>query len=237
MVVGAVEPMQICDSNQLTKLATSGHDLYIGEIHGTVETPKLVRCLVEKILHAQHEPLTVSLEMPESARDLKSQFWFGDDGRSSKAMWSLVEFLLYQEHQGYLALHFQDTPEVMKNASTNIGEEIIGNALNSISNNGQLLAFGGSFHSGKAPFSFAPDLKPAGMFVGSSVTHVYIEAIEKEAWACVNGKCGIQQFPKTALKNAKAGALIDGSDVFHDYIYVIGKATASPPQFIKKDTE
>src|SRR4029079_3591029 len=96
-----------CPPTKLDELVGRGQDLYFGELHGTVESPALIKCLVMVALRAKHEPLIVSLEQEPQRRDPASDLWSGKDGRSSQAMWELTQFLLEKEKQGLLTLHQQ----------------------------------------------------------------------------------------------------------------------------------
>lgn len=81
--------------------------LIVGEMHGTKESPELVRMLIDKA--AAHRPIRLGLEMPVSGqaamevflhssgtaadreRMLQSPFWASKDGRSSTAMLQLID--------------------------------------------------------------------------------------------------------------------------------------------------
>ena len=89
----AAEP---CARTPLDDYVEQGRDLLIGELHGTAESPALVRCLVLTALKRGGEPLVVSLEHTPGARDLGSEAWKSNDGRSSIAMWELASFLFEQ---------------------------------------------------------------------------------------------------------------------------------------------
>ena len=226
-----------CDANGLLELVRGGKDLYLGEMHGTAETPALIQCLVEEALLHKRKPLYVSLELPMEARDPGSSFWSGTDGRSSEAMWLLVQFLMRHENTGELTLCLQYSNEAKRVAGQNRAEEIIGNDLNNLAKKGQLIAMSGSFHSRKAPANYAPNLKPAGMYAGDSVIHIFVEPIERAAWTCDGSGCGAHKYPRTPLKNARSGMLVHAEEVGHayaeeighDYIFFLARSTASPP--------
>jgi hypothetical protein len=51
-----------CSQTPLHDFVRRGQDLYLGELHGTVEVPALVRCLVIAAMENKGEPIIVSLE-------------------------------------------------------------------------------------------------------------------------------------------------------------------------------
>ena len=79
------------------EVLSSGKNLYLGELHGTVEVPQLVREIVDATLVTSTLPVAVSLELPLAAKNGESPFWEGTDGRSSQAMYALVQYLLALE--------------------------------------------------------------------------------------------------------------------------------------------
>ncbi|HTQ99585.1 MAG TPA: hypothetical protein VMH83_06325, partial [Candidatus Acidoferrum sp.] len=58
----------------LDKLLAFG-SLFLGELHGTTETPQLVRCLVDRALVTSQQKLIVSLELEGDVRDPDSYSW------------------------------------------------------------------------------------------------------------------------------------------------------------------
>lgn len=212
----------------LDRLLSHG-DLFIGEVHGTVESPRLMQCLVERALPRVNETVIVSLELSERARDSGSLHWRDiRDGRSSAAMWSLLEFLVQKEREGALRLHFQHGGQVPAGMSI---DEYSGMALKTLVKEGFVIALAGNFHSSRAIEPRRPGIAPAGTYVGSDITHIRIESVEAgEAWFCSSDPpCRVRPMPGTSIKNASAGELVDGSEMNHDLIFFVQKYTASMP--------
>lgn len=174
---GTVEASEImCPADAVLDRLLSHGDMFIGEVHGTVESPKLIRCLVERALPRAKEPVIVSLELPGMARDRGSLHWRAvRDGRSSEAMWSLLEFLVEKEHQGSIRLHFQRGNPAPSDVDL---DEYSGLALKELVKEGLVIAFAGNFHSSRETPAWNPGVKPAGTYVGSDIAHIRIEAVE-----------------------------------------------------------
>ena len=233
--------------DNLHSYIASGGDLFLGELHGTNEVPELFRNLIETAIFAKRsnkEKLIVSLEKSNDARDLESWFWEGRDGRSSVAMWELVKYLLTEELAGNLELHFQHSMnDQFWNMSANEREESIGKEIARLSIDAQVLILGGNIHSSKdlsVLGEFGENLKSVGMFLNPDMLHIYVEVIgESELWVCFgdpDSECGIQN--KTSVfEDAKAGSLIDGVMLSHDYILFIPPTTASLPKYENRDKE
>jgi hypothetical protein len=216
-----------------------GQDLYLGEGHGTVESPALVRCLVIAALERGEKPLLVSLELDPSARDPKGDAWHGRDGRGSEAMWNLTQFLIEQEKAGRLELNLQlsfppvfiagETPPKLDFAAY---ERSIGIPLGELSTRGQLIALGGNVHSRKERIQMPQhSYYPAGHYLGSGVVHVDLESAGRgTAWNCNAEGCGIHIVPGQTTSIGMANTLVDGKPFDHDVVYLLPTVTASPPK-------
>jgi hypothetical protein len=215
--------------DSLDRLLNLG-DLYLGEIHGTVEAPALLHCLVERALVRTNEDITVSLELPEKARDRNNAFWRGVDGRSSQAMWSLVAYLEAQEAKGRLKLHFQITSPPFVGADF---DRRTGQVLAQLARDSLLIALSGNAHNRREPFPFNPNGTTAGMFVGRDVKTVDVEAIEGGAASvCLvpdPKSCGVKSIPKTPIEDAQAGSLLKVAGLGYDYAFFVSKFAPSPP--------
>ncbi len=231
-----------CPSDaMLIKLLSFG-DLYLGEIHGTAETPQLVQCLVEKALATSKERIIVSLELESGARDPGSYPWqetSPHDGRTSKAMFNLLAYLKDKESQGLLNLDFQhkiifDRPDGKSRA------EIIGLDLKALSERGLLIALSGNAHSMKTmPPGMPLNGLQEGRYVGPNMTHIWVQAVDGgTTWNC-SPDCGVHEMKKLSRIDGNPDTLVDGSTVGHDYIYFIPQRTftASPPQKVITDTQ
>lgn len=234
--VAVAEPIPDCNAKPLVDFIRSGEDVYLGELHGTVEIPQLLQCLVNVAIKTKRKDrIIVSLELRNEARNLKSDFWRGTDGRSSEAMWSLMKNLLVLEKQGEIQLHFQrDELNISSMGNQNKIEKLMGQAMAKLAIKGQLIALSGNYHSNKEPPFYDVDFTPTGMFVGENVIHIYVLPMShnSEAWGCVNNrKCGAFQYSKMTIPNAVVDELLNGDELNHDYIFFMNKTTASPPKY------
>lgn len=223
---------QACSRTPLHTFIERGQDLYLGESHGTVEIPALVRCLVIAALERKDEALIVSLEQQPNARDLQGDAWRGQDGRGSAAMWELTTFLLEQEKLGRLTLH-QHAPTVFDNPFDPAAyERRMGTPLLELAKRGLLLALSGNFHSRNAPVPMSPSYDPAGMYAGMDVLHIDVESAGGgSAWNCTAGGCGAHQLSGRSPFNGTPNTLMDGKDFGHDFVYLLPQFTASPPKY------
>ena len=214
----------------LFNLVQSGDDLYIGEIHGTKEIPELIHALVEFAINdQQQEKLAVILELPSTARDFKSYFWSGLDGRSSVSMAALVSGLIKLEGEGYIELFFQLEGYDYSNFSLSTYEEHLGRFVDDKLDSYQVIAYGGSAHSAKNRFSEDVTYYPAGHYI-RNITSIYVAANQPYSfWGCLQAGCSEHSSDPSAELLKEPGSLIDGEKIHHDYIYIIGGLTASPP--------
>jgi hypothetical protein len=232
--VAASEPS--CAPTKLDALVARGQDLYFGELHGTAEVPALVKCLVLVALRNKREPLIVSLEQESQRRDPASDLWRGTDGRSSRAMWELTQFLLEQEKLGRLELHQQlDKPVPFKEgvAPPTVDpvqyEKNMGGPLRGLAARGQLIALSGNMHSRKEALPGFP-YEPAGSYAGPDVLHIDLEpGAGGSAWTCLSNGCGSHDLPG-GTSASTVGELVDGNWMGHDFIYRMPRLTASPPK-------
>jgi hypothetical protein len=229
---GAQQP---CARTPLDEHVERGRDLLIGEMHGTVESPELVRCLVLVALRDKHaEPLVVSLEQIPSARDMAGDVWKTNDGRSSIAMWDLAQFLFQQEKAGLLTVAFHmpeiqvTRPEDLPDAAAY--EKLMGIPLRELAQKAQLIALVGNFHSsGKRPGYATYD--PAGVYVGESALHVRVDSVAPGTmWNQMNG-----QYAKREGGGSFAGhepnTLVPDTLMGHDFVYLVSRLTASAPKY------
>jgi hypothetical protein len=214
-----------CPSAQKLRPLLKLGNIYLGELHGTVESPNLVRCLTDAEVAAGAAPLFVSLELPEFARDTHNGAWGGVDGRTSQAMMSLVDYLESLEKQGKLTLDFQLTGKEQNAVQMN---KQVGEHLRGLATKGRLIALGGNLHSQRKQ-AMIPSLTfaPAGAFVGDGIkTVMIVHARDGTAWNCTE-TCGAHK--DKGFTGIKADELVDGSAYGHDYLYGLDQVTASPP--------
>jgi hypothetical protein len=226
-----------CQTGRLGELVRQGKDLYLGELHGSVEAPALVRCLVEEAVAHKARKLIVSLEQQPLARDPTGDAWRATDGRGSQAMWELTQYLIGEEKAGHLQLHqqvpgpltFRDGEPPPKYDPVAY-EKDMGEPLKVLAAYGQLIALSGNAHSRNKPL---PGLayQPAGAFVGPGVVHVAVMATSGgTAWNCIAGKCEAHPLPALGEQAGAPGSLTDGAWLDHDFIFWVPQSTASPPK-------
>jgi hypothetical protein len=225
VAISSVRQAQCPSARQLQPLISLG-SVYLGELHGTNEVPQLVGCLVDATIAAGIKPLTVSLELPDFARDTKSLTWSGPDGRTSKAMAKLVEHLEALESAHQITLDFQVTGYESSDDAMN---HSVGMHLRDLASRSRVIALGGNFHSQrKNVLQPSFHVAPAGSYVGSDVKTVFVDSTGNGyAWFCA-ASCG-EQADSSATAGGYVGQLKDGASVGHDYIYKIGPFTASSP--------
>ncbi len=217
-----------CPTVQLMDSMISKGSVYVGEIHGTDEAPEFVACLLDRALEVR-DPVVLSLELPARAEDRNSDFWAGEDGRSSHAMRRLLDHALVIKGEGRLSIHYQeDRAGDIRQLDARIGESLAG-----LSKSNTVIALSGNIHAMKyiperMGLSKALPL-PAGSYLGENFTHVRLGAEGGgSVWGCMNGDCGRHDVPGSKSGH-RAGAIIDGHDFGYDFIYFVKKYTASPP--------
>lgn len=228
-----------CPHDALTELVQQGKDLYLGELHGTVEAPALLRCLVlvaldNSAIRDHEQALIVSLEQLPVAREPNGEAWRGNDGRGSEAMWNLTQFLLSQEKAGRLQLHQQLQPPTPRPGESSPVfdpvdyERAMGAPLKDLAARGQLIALSGNAHS---RIERLPGLNydPAGIYAGREIVHVDLRSVaDGTAWVCLTANCGVHEL-RGSPEN-EPGTLTAGHWAGHDFVYWLPSSTASPPK-------
>jgi hypothetical protein len=210
----------------LRSLAALG-SVYIGEVHGTAQTPALVQCLVDLLVADKTPPFTVSLELPSSARNFEDPVWSGVDGRTSQAMASLVKHLVVLEDQKKIAIDFQ----IKQGMDFQKFDHDNGMALRELAAKGRLIAYGGNTHAQRRQvFLQGSNIQPAGSFTGPTVVTVLIDPVaDGSAWDCET-TCGVHPVSSFQVGN-KLGELRKDDKYGFDLVYVIAAFTPSPPLF------
>jgi hypothetical protein len=210
-----------------------GRLLIVGEIHGGRETPDLVAALLTDI--AQGQPVRLGLEMPASeqaslqaylhssgstqdkASLLQAPFWKGRDGRSSNAMFQLIESARALRKAGrdvdifpMEPVYGDQTTVTRQGGFMHVKEagmaEAIRGALHGDRSRPFVVALMGNVHArygGKGVLA-----QPS---IGPSVTEQLVSAMpyvvlpfarQTDAWNCTNDGCAVHTFnSSTAPKN------------------------------------
>jgi hypothetical protein len=216
-------------SATIEKILSLG-SVYIGELHGTSQSPDLVRCLAEASIARHIKPLTVSLEIPPDAVEPTSPFWKDPDGRASQAMYALVMYLKAQQDAGLLRLHFQVLRGDQRSPDN---DERAGREISTLAAEGRVIALSGNVHSRHTAPGEDVARKPSGDFVGPHVKTIALTTVHGgSAWVCMDGICAVHTIPP----NSRLGVyeLVDGTQAGHDWIFPMEQFTASPPKVANK---
>lgn len=224
-ISSAISQLKCPSAEEMAPLLALG-SVYLGEVHGTNQSPKLVECLVDATLASGVKPLVVSLELPSFARNTESLTWSGVDGRTSKAMAELVEHLETLERAHRIILDFQVTGY---EASDEVINREIGIHLKDLAAKSRVIALGGNFHSQRRNvLQPSTHVRPAGSYVGVAIKTVFVDSAGRgHAWFCSN-TCG-KHATSNAVPDGHVGQLMDGADVGHDYVYKVAPFTSSAP--------
>lgn len=214
-----------CPADAMLQRITGLGNVYIGELHGTQESPAFLRCLVDYEIAHGVKPLTVSVEFAESARDMNAPDWQAHDGRTSVAMASLMQWLMAEETRGYIRLHFQRG----KVDANDDFDRRVGEALRDLATNGHVIAYSGNFHNMKvAPPGL--NVVPAGAYVGPAFTHIAIVDVNGgTAWFSTAEGTGVHKLTAKRAGYGTPGTLIDGHENGYDFMYLVPTFSASPP--------
>lgn len=231
---GAGQCADIGTGNSLTKkaqveaiacAATRGRLLIVGETHGSNETPALVAALLAHI--AQGRPVRLGLEITvgmraplqtylhssgnaqDKASLLQAEFWKSADGRSSKAMFQLIEsarvlrsagrdvdvFLMEPEYGDHATVARQGGYVHVKEAGM---AEAIRRELHDGDSRTFIIALMGNFHSrynGKESLVL-PSVGPSVIEqVASAKPYVVLPVARKgNAWNCMDDGCAVHAF-------------------------------------------
>jgi hypothetical protein len=208
------------------------NNLYIGELHGTTESPMLFACLAERLALTLGGRLIVSIEVPPSARHPSARFWSGRDGRSSTAMARLLTRLEVLEGQGLIEIHFQ-RKDVGQGVA--ISPRFTAGELDSLSQRGRVIALSGNFHARRAMPAVVANMQSTAMQITEPFLLINIVNIGAgEAWNCANANtCG----PRSVIASRMSLNLglqptrgDSGSMIGFDSVFAVPRYTASPPQ-------
>ena len=235
-----------------------------GELHGNAESPAVFLAAVCDAVSQRGAVVHVALELPVqiqphldryfSSKDstkareafLAQPFWHrrtaGQDGRSSTAMWELVQQLrqvdqAYESFQGVVAVagRRQEAAEAYQalNHSAYLAGNIAEIAAELDSGRDYVLALVGNFHASRQAPGGLEHMKPAAAYLGAEASTVLLLPTGGESWSCSEG-CGTRAVyePENPDKFVRASQREGG----FDHVVVIGPVTSSPPLFLLRDT-
>jgi hypothetical protein len=235
------------------ELVASRRVIFVGEVHGTAETPRLAGDLACHALRAD-KPVLLALELPasdnalleklletgETGPLLASPFWSREeqDGRSSQAMLELLQ----RAH----ALRAAGKPievvgfEVERTAGTMpaerdraMAEQLLG-AMQA--HPGSLVvALAGNVHGRRTlGVPWDPIYQPMAAYLGERVVSLLAWAQHGSAWNCQSDGCSAHSFGDTsAAPIAPAIRLLPEPQDGYDARVELGRFTASPPALQK----
>lgn len=225
----------------------SAQILLFGEMHGSVESPALVGEVVCAL--AQHGPVALGLELPSTeqtpidrflasrgdaaARDaLRSgQFWRGLDGRSSVAMFNLIDTARRQTQAGLPVSVFTLDPDLAGAVDDN---KTLADTLRAYHQRhpvSKIAALMGNLHAGQAVVTIFPKpITPAGYYLRDlHPVSVYVTYHGGTIWACMEGACGVHKVSSRWAPDAGSGFTSDAPMEGYSVSYMLPSLTASPP--------
>lgn len=232
----AGENYTFCTDDPRIRQIAGFKNVYLGEFHGTIEAPKVVGCVLAEKLKKAKNPILVSIELPAwNSTDGVEHWKRYQDGKTSIAMWELMQFLLEKEAKGLIRIHYQYSPNTVSQTvkgGQSAYEKAVADELTSLSKNYELLIYGGAFHSQKSVAKQLPNITPAGAYLGDLVQHIFLAAdMGGEGWACKGSlDCGIVPLQTLDVDHTKTDVLIEDKVFNHDYLFLLGRTTVSMPK-------
>lgn len=222
------------------------HILLFGETHGSVESPALVGRIL--CAYANQGPVALGLEMESTEQApidaylaskgdavarrklLSAPFWQHGDGRSSVAMFDLIDSVRRLKQAGLPVSVFTLDPDLASTADDN---EALAHALRAVHNGHptiRIVALMGDLHAGQAEVSpFGPTIVPAGYLLRDlHPISVLIANPGGSIWACM-GTCGVHKVSGHWHPERKPGFYPDSPMQGYSASYMLPSITASPP--------
>ncbi|HET9819268.1 MAG TPA: hypothetical protein VFP92_08895 [Rhodanobacteraceae bacterium] len=220
--------------------------LLFGETHGSAESPALVGEVV--CAYAKQGPVALGLEMPSTeeapigvylASDgdgdargkLRSApFWLHQDGRSSVAMFDLIEWVRHLKHGGLPVSVFTLNPNLARTSDDNRAIAQALRAFHAKHPARRIVALMGNLHAGQAKISpFGSTIVPAGYLLRDlHPVSVYVANPGGSIWACM-GTCGVHEVGGHWYPGRKPGFYADSPVQGYSMSYMLPGLTASPP--------
>jgi len=239
-------------ADQLAKIANAEgvRFLILGEIHGTMEIPRLVAEAACAISRAR--PVVVALEIhtqaqadvdaylgSDGASDARNALLEGPawalrtaDGRSSLAMFDLIEALRKMRQQGApidVVATRAFAPEGLPQAYSEIMMAAAWTEAAGRRPDGLVLALVGRVHAAKVPNSRLKLRPAAELLPKDSTVALGIGAVSGSFWGCGTDDCGPQDLPQLPT-SPEIGVMLDAEDPLFDGRFVPSlQLTASPP--------
>ena len=224
-----------------------GKLLLFGEMHGSVEAPKLISELACSL--SEFQEVAVGLEVASQDQPLiddylrsqgekadlekltSSYFWQkGKDGRSSAAMLHLIEYIRELRGGGH-SIHlfaFDDQPGTELERNVAIANGI--RRFHSTHPNVPIIALMGNVHAMQTQMTTSDGpLVPSGVLLSDlNPVSILVTYPAGTIWACMPA-CGVQSLtprnPTTAPSGFKEGAPLSG----YSHSFLLSSITASPP--------
>ncbi|GGN58435.1 MAG: hypothetical protein CMH85_03490 [Novosphingobium sp.] len=233
--------------------------LVVGEIHGTREIPEAFADLVCAAAH-EGRKVVVALELPVADQDmvdafmasdggtearerfLAGQFWQnGRDGRSSEAMFALLDSLRMMRQEGDILGVEAIKPGVGEAASISEYEKAMaGHALQASREGALTLVLVGSVHAQLRERSSANAIAylPMAAYLPRAATRTLQAAGQGgSAWTCLaeasndHLDCGEHDMPEPDRRYPRGMVMLDREGAPYDgYLNTGAPFTASPPQ-------
>ena len=249
----AAQPACAAPAGTDALLARPERVLVVGDWHGTVEIPAAFLGIVCEA--AEHGPVTVALEMPETQRFLfnaamqapteaaaRNAFLHGDfgnprknDGRNSEAMLEMmVGFWRLKAAGRDISIHpFMPVESVIRGRDQAWWElEMAYGMSRALADrpDARVLVFVGDLHARKKGYDRLPDVGvPAtGHLHASDTFTLHVAQQGGESWNC-QPECGVH--PSRGVDDPEARGIILGpvQDGAYDGVLAVGATTASPP--------
>jgi hypothetical protein len=222
--------------------------LLLGEIHGSQETPSIagrVACsysldsetaLGLELLTSDQANLEEYLEsngdLCSRQKLLGTSFWKKTrDGRSSAAMFELIEYVRRLRRQGLPISVFafdahERTSQVSRDAA--LANGIL--RFREANPDAHIVALMGNIHASELPVQLTDSrIATTGTMLASlEPTSVLVMYRSGSVWACMP-ECGVHEVSSQWSRIKTAGFLRETPKAGYDYAYVVSRATASPP--------
>lgn len=259
--VASSQPVECASPAGAERLLTPGSTIFVGEIHGTKEVPASVGGLACAALQAGL-PVRVGLELfvedqaaldaflaseggaAAKAKLLKAGFWTREyqDGRSSKAMLSLLEQLRALRAGGKnLEVFAFDSATPSSTRDADMAKRAL--ATLQRAHAGVTLLLAGNLHARKTRGGFMPDFEPMGYHLvqaGQKLTSLNAMHSGGTAWVCFGLDADACRVNPLTPRPDNAGGKLDLTAIqggAYDGTLKLGLATASAPAAVKVAAE